>query len=186
MAEAATGTDFRTGEELTTRDRIMRGAGGVAGAYAVRGRVDDITEAATTQVKNIKPPANIAEAVTAEGIRVPVQAADDVLATTQMEARASKQLSGARGVKFEEQALAQARAAHPQGFRPDAETQRLGMTNRPAADYVGLQATKNGNFVAHVTEITVKNKPLSEIGKQLDAAQKIASSKLGERIDDHC
>ena len=94
--------------------------------------MEDITEAVTSQVKHIKPPASITEAVTAESVRVPVKVADDALTATKVEARSSKQVSGSRGIKFEEQALAKARAEHPQGFKPDAETQRLGMTNRLA------------------------------------------------------
>lgn len=182
MMEAVKGTDLRTGAELSTTDRVIRGAGGVVGAVAVRGRVDDITEAVSTGVKNLKPPTNVAEAVTAEGVRMPVKVADDALTTTNIEARSSKQVSG-RGVKFEEEALAKARAAHPEGFKPDMETQRLGITNRAAADYVGLEKTKSGGYVAHITEITVKHKSLTELGKQLDGAQKIASSKLGDKIE---
>lgn len=185
MTEAATGEDLRTGEQLSTTDRVLRGTTGVAGAYSVRGRVDDITQGVSSQVKNIKPPTSVAEAVTPEGVRVPVSSADDALTATAMEARSSKQLSGARGAKFEEQALAKAKAAHPDGFKPDAEAQRLGYTNQKAADWVGLERTKNGNYVAHVTEITVEHKSLSELGKQLDGAQKLAMAKLGDKIDDY-
>lgn len=91
--------------------------------------------------------------------------------------------SGARGAKFEDEALARVRAEHPYGFKPDAEAQRLGYTNLKAADWVGLQEVKGGKYIAHVSELTVKHKSLSEIGKQLDGAQKITSAKLGERIN---
>ena len=104
MAEAMKGEDFRTGAQLSPTERVVRGAGGAAGAYAVRGTVDKITEAVTSQVKHIKPPASITEAVTAEGVRVPVKVADDVLATSQMEARAVKDVGGRRNVEAHEAA----------------------------------------------------------------------------------
>lgn len=102
MTEAVAGTDLRTGEELSTAERVIRSSAGLIGAYSVRGRIDQITESVETQACNIArnlPSALNAEAVSAEGVtvRLSAQAATDeaTRTATQMESRVAKEVESA-------------------------------------------------------------------------------------------
>ncbi len=176
------------------RDGVLTAVAG-AGAMVAPGVAKKANELFVAGVKGMRDTFGGAAGaepvvVTPEGVAVPGvpgRKSVDELLTDPLEVRKKGDNGGssARGVKFEEKALAQARAEHPHGFKADEELQRLGYTNAKGSDWVGLETVKGGNYIAHITEATVGNKSLGDIGEQLDGARFAASTKVGERIADY-
>jgi hypothetical protein len=65
----------------------------------------------------------------------------------------------------------------------DTLTQVLGFTNRPCADVIGFIKVKGG-YIAEIIEITIGNKPINHLSKQLEGGKFIAQAdkEFGDQI----